>query len=365
MQVDTQIPTASSRPDDGRPRDWAEEEPGLGAMRKELYRLGKRAARRPVLTLGLAFALTAGAVHLRTRKPPTYEATIIMAITEGGHDITQKNAPRPPAQLKAYMSDVALSSSRLEQVMVDHDLYPSLRRLDMKKAIDAFREDIDIDVYNNYFLLERSPNDPPRSARVAVTFVAGRQHIAQDVVHALGALVVEEEAHSRQDATARAAASAADGVETLRADLLEQRAAVTRLELSFAHAKGDDALALEVELENRRRELRAAQDRLDKAGLEQLDLDLRARMEARDLGLRFEIAEETLDVSGLPLGRKKLAFLIVAVLAIALPLSAVFVGAFDTRIHDLEDVRRLGMVGVGHVPPFPGDHVGAMSDRRP
>jgi hypothetical protein len=42
---------------------------------------------------------------------------------------------------------------------------------------------------------------------------------------------------------------------------------------------------------------------------------------------------------------------------------SLFVGAFDSRIHDLDDVARLGIPVVGHVPRFPGDSVGSLRER--
>ena len=43
--------------------------------------------------------------------------------------------------------------------------------------------------------------------------------------------------------------------------------------------------------------------------------------------------------------------------------SAVFLGAFDTSVHDTDDVARLGLPVLGHVPGFPGDHVGSLGAR--
>jgi hypothetical protein len=343
--------------------DWIRREPGMRDVRKELYRLGKRAVRRPIATLSIAIVLTTAVVAVRARKQPRYEATLVLAITEGGEDITKKDAPRPPAQLKAYMSDVALSSARLTKVIEEQHLYPSLFRRDPKKAVESMREDLDVQVYNNYFLLERAPDDPPRSARIALSYAAGSQHVAQTVVHALGQLVVEEEATSRQEATARAARAAADGVEAARNELYDRRASMSRMELSLVHASPDDATTLRVQLAEEDNSMRAAQTRLDEATREENELELRARLEARDLGLRFQVAEEELEVTGLPLGKKKLALLILAVFTFALPLAAMFVGAFDARVRDLDDVRRLGLTGLGHVPSFKGDRVGALADR--
>ena len=43
--------------------------------------------------------------------------------------------------------------------------------------------------------------------------------------------------------------------------------------------------------------------------------------------------------------------------------SALFLGAFDSRVHDTDDVARLGLPVLGHVPGFPGDQVGSLRSR--
>ncbi|MGZ3429721.1 MAG: hypothetical protein ACXVCV_23885, partial [Polyangia bacterium] len=44
-------------------------------------------------------------------------------------------------------------------------------------------------------------------------------------------------------------------------------------------------------------------------------------------------------------------------------LCGIGVGSFDSRIYDLEDVRRLGMPTIGAVRHFDGDNAGALIAR--
>ena len=53
----------------------------------------------------------------------------------------------------------------------------------------------------------------------------------------------------------------------------------------------------------------------------------------------------------------------VAAFLIALPLCALGVAAFDPRVYDLDDVRRLGMATLGAIRGFPGDNAGALVAR--
>jgi capsular polysaccharide biosynthesis protein len=43
--------------------------------------------------------------------------------------------------------------------------------------------------------------------------------------------------------------------------------------------------------------------------------------------------------------------------------SALILGAFDSRVHDTDDLVRLGLPVLGHVPGFAGDHVGSLASR--
>ena len=50
-------------------------------------------------------------------------------------------------------------------------------------------------------------------------------------------------------------------------------------------------------------------------------------------------------------------------LCIFVPLCAIGFGTLDSRIHEREDVTRLGIPVVGHLPRFKGDRVGSLRDR--
>jgi hypothetical protein len=57
-------------------------------------------------------------------------------------------------------------------------------------------------------------------------------------------------------------------------------------------------------------------------------------------------------------------FLVTAVVGTgALLGSALLLGAFDSRVHEPDDVARLGLPVLGHLPGFAGDNVGSMRTR--
>ena len=58
-----------------------------------------------------------------------------------------------------------------------------------------------------------------------------------------------------------------------------------------------------------------------------------------------------------------LAMIIAVVGTSALIGAAMVLGAFDSRVHEIDDVSRLGLPVLGHLPGFAGDHVGSLEAR--
>jgi len=86
------------------------------------------------------------------------------------------------------------------------------------------------------------------------------------------------------------------------------------------------------------------------------------QLTAAGLGMRIDLVEERRpdrpEHSWLALA---LTLLVIGTGALAG--SALFLGAFDSRVHDTDDVARLGLPVLGHVPGFPGDRVGSLRSR--
>ena len=86
------------------------------------------------------------------------------------------------------------------------------------------------------------------------------------------------------------------------------------------------------------------------------------QMSAAGLDLRLEVVEERR-----PDRPEKSSFVLIMVIVVvgtgSLIGAALLVGAFDSRIHDTDDVERLGLPVLGHVPGFAGDSVGSLHAR--
>ncbi len=342
-----------------RSSDWIAREPGLRTALHELGRFRRRAFARPALTLAITTLLVAAVVVKRARQQPGATSTIVFRVTEGDLDLA--TAPRPNARLRSFVSDVAFSTSQLEEVARRHGLYKAELKRSAVDAAEAFREDIGIQVWRNYFLEGRAADDPARSARVAISFAARDPALAYEVVQDLGRVVVEANRSDRLAIAHEAAARADLAADAAREELSRRRAELTAKELS---ARARPSAAARLELQDLRRGLEATEARMLARGGRKAEIDLRVGLEERSLGVQFQLVDSG-RVERLQSGRAgALALLGVALFALLLPLVTIAVGAFDPRIYDGDDVRRLGLVMVGRVDGFSGDGRASLVERR-
>jgi hypothetical protein len=139
--------------------------------------------------------------------------------------------------------------------------------------------------------------------------------------------------------------------------------AIARLEIAIPDAKPDQAAVMKLELAGLRKSLEPAAERVRKADTKRGDLELALVLEMNDLGVRFDKIDDRVEVVSRKSTPKGLFMLGSVVFILALPFAIMFVGAFDSRVYDLDDVNRLGLRGLGHVPPYRGDHVGSLEAR--
>ena len=338
--------------------DWTDDEPGLRSAAVELGRMRRRAFARPLRTVGLALLVALAAAGVRARKHRVYRSRVVLRATEG--DLDAATAPRPNKRLRQYVLDVAFSNARLSQVIHDFELYPRERARDPSLALEAMRDDVDVEVWRNYFVEIRQLDDAGRSARVAVSYQHRDPQLALDVVRRLGALIVEQEEAERVKLADEAVHRVAAAVTATRDDLARRRATLFAKELALARAPAPLA---RVELDDLRKSVEPLETRLRELERERASLDLRAAMERHQLGLRFEIVDPG-QAARLGLSKPRELVLIGAlVFLLALPLAVLFVGAFDSRVWDADDVRRLGLAPLGELPRYRGDNVGSLDAR--
>jgi hypothetical protein len=343
------------------PRGWDAEERASGGVLDELRRLLLRAAARPWLTLALTLLATAAVVGYRARKQEVFESRIAFRVVEGDMDST--GGPSPNGRLREYVADVCFSTSRLLSIIRARGLYPGLTKRDPSLAVEEMRDDLNIEVWRNYFI-EGAADPEGREARVAISYQGRDPRQVYDVVRDLGALVSEAEESSRRD-EADSALSAADAeVADAKAVLEKAQADLVTKQLLRARARSTaetaqllvQAIDLEQGMPKLERQLEAAQKRRTR-------IYMRAQIERKQLGLRFEPTERGHVASAGISRRKLLAFVAVAMFFFSLPLAMIAVGAFDDRIYRTIDVQRLGLRPLGAMRPFIGDNVGALDVR--
>ena len=341
---------------------WDQDEPGLRDATHLLRRVVSRARRRPHWVLLLALFAAAVVILPRARRPASYQGRIVFRMDEGALTDPQVSA-RPPKAVRQYLARVALSNTRLAEIMERHDLSTTLRRIDMVAALESFREDLEIDVSRNYFLEDRAAG-PPRWARVAIVYAAGDPETAAAVVRDLGNAIVEEQGDERARAAEAARAQARHARETMGNELGERNAELARRERALEDAGAAERGTVLVQIENSRSVARALELRIKDLDGRLMRLELADDLEQAGVGLQFVRLEEGTVITRKRPPPAQLAVEAALLFLLALPFALLFVGAFDRRVYHAEDLSRLGLELAAVFPAFPGERVRAMRERR-
>ncbi len=346
--------------------DWFEaEQPLHRALYDVVDRLRRRAQQRWWLVLLVAVALIGAVVRKVALRPHLVRARVILAITEG--DLNAGFNPTPLDELHDYVANVLLSSDRLLKFFDERGLMKRERaRFGDAVAVEEFKDQITVGVWRNYFQYAWS-YDERRSARVAIAFTDADGHYAHEMARALARMVQDGENQRRFDAAKALADQARDAVEAARARLDQAARDQSAVAQALAQAQRDGDADQVVVLRARSAEFaREWQDAVAafKSVESRTDFDqLQAEVNAAGLALDIEIVDErrphvdtgsrvpTLITTGV------LAFLIIG------PICALVIGAFDRRVRDGDDVRRLALPLLGHVPGFAGDDHGSLRHR--
>jgi hypothetical protein len=345
----------------GRTRTWIDAERRETSIPDELARLRRRAIARPFRTLFVALAVAGSTVAVRAQKQRAQHARVVLRVTE--EDLDAATAPRLKHNLRDYVLTAAFTNARLIALMQKYDLYTRRLAADPAGALESIREDIEVEVYRNYFIEERTGDDPGRSARIAISFTAKDASVALEVARRLGDIVVEQETAERQQAAREALEDATKAVQAAEGDLLLMRETLTRKEVELVLATGTRAAALRIEAEALIKQREELDTRLRQAEQAKVALALRADIEGGRLGLKFEVVDAGQTQRSRFSYRVELAATGIFAFFLILPLAIIAVGAFDSRVYDVDDVRRLGIVALGHIPSFRGDAVGSLRAR--
>ena len=345
---------------------WYESEPSTRkGLIQELQRIAQRTRARPWRVLLLAAALTGLIGFKVASKKPLVEAEVILALTEGKLAQKDKEASVTIEQLRDYVNTVLISDDKLVQMIEKQDLFPIRKTMGNQFAIAELREQIEITVWKNSFVYydEDLPN-AEHSARIGLTVMDTNPDRAIAISRGLASIAIESNAEHQRELTSILAKDIAQMREGLAARLAVLGDEHAKRANDLLNAKRDNhpgaAAGLTVVLS----EIEHDQKKLE--------LELATIARSRD-AVADRIAEAGLDVSLTvveehhPDRTDHGPFVLIMVLVVvgigALLGSALVFGAFDSRLHDLDDLTRLGVPVLGHVPGFPGDHVGSLQTR--
>ena len=350
-----------SERDDG----WFEaEQPMRHALVAELQRLKRRARKRWILVLTIAVALTTAVLYKRSKKVKMHRARVVLAVTEGS--LASGHIPMPILELRDYVASILITNQEIEKIIEEHDLFALRHTHGMAFAVSSFRDMFDVAVHRNYFLYEYNI-DAPRSARIVIVFNHSDPDFAWRMARRLATIVIEGEQARRVALAEQLARDAEAAIAHVRARGLELERALgaKALELTAAEDAGDRrrAGALRVEVIDLDAKLHQENELLigltQQANADEMGLAI----DRAGLGMSFVVAEEKRPFDE-PGARLYLQVIVgVFVFCVMLPVVSIFVGAFDSRIHDREDAERIGVPVLGHLPSFPGDQVGSLRAR--
>jgi hypothetical protein len=306
---------------------WIDDEPGVRATLRQAARLLRGGLRRPVATVAISLLLVSTFVGKLALAPHIYSPKLVLRVVEMESDPLSASGPRH--DMDGYVREVVWTDDVLLDLINRHNLYGGLIH-DPRVALESFRRDIEVSVYQNYFLQERSSSDPPRSARIVVRFRSADPEQAVAVTRALGELIVDRELAGRLDQVVREK-------ESIDADLVRARHAHSVLREDVALKRSEMASAptanprLQVELIS----ILGSLESLDKRmrALERRDalLSLGVSLERQRLGLRFTVVDDGALALGNALPRARLAGIGLAALLLTLPLSGLAIGAVVMR----------------------------------
>jgi hypothetical protein len=271
----------------------------------------------------MAAALAGAVVWTKYSYAPEY----VLRVVEADRDPTMM--PRPRRELAEYVRKAVLTSEPLLDVMSRHGLYASLARKNPRAALESFREDIDVEVSQNFFVEERAIGAAPRSARLIISYHNADPEVAVSVTRELGELVVQREQAMRKDEATRAAALAKAQVDEARQALALRRSAVAsmRAELDRGGAVAPELRIAFIGLLGSLPALELSQDERERRAA---SMALGAALEQRGIGMVFEVVND----ASLPTdtGATKRRVLVAGTAFVfGLPLLAIAVGAFAPR----------------------------------
>jgi hypothetical protein len=305
--------------------DWFDEEPRASTAVAQAGRLLLAGLERKMglLIVGLLYAAALAGAVLWTKY--SYAPEYVLRVVEADTDPTVM--PRPRRQLAEYVRTAVFTSDALLDVMNRHGLYASLARKNPRAALGSFREDIDIEVRQNYFIEERPIGAAPRSVRLIVRYHDADPEVAVSVTRELGELLARRQQATRKNEATRAADLAREQVDEARQALALRRSEVAAMRAELDHDGSEAAPERRIAYIGRLGSLPALELQQDERERREASLALGAAIEQRGVGMVFEVVDDaSLPTDTVAAGKRSLVACMAFV--VGLPLLAIAMGAF-------------------------------------
>lgn len=345
--------------------DWYEREPPMRRqLVAELQRIARRTRTHWLRVVVLAAVLSGAVYYKLSHKVVFHDAQVVLALSDESMS-NQRHRSIPVDELREYVMTVLMPSKELQALIEKRNLTPLRKVQGMDLAIQNLFEQTDIQIWKNSFVnIDEADADQQRSARIGITVTDADPERAMGIAHDLAEIVKRTSDKQRQDIANAIAEDTRIIREGLEARQLETSnlIATKLVALATAEKLGQQGIAgaLESDVANLYKEQRGIAGRL--ANVVGSKESIADRISAAGLDMTVEIVEEN------PPERSEnrgfvMVLAMVVVSAGMLFASALVLGAFDSRVHDTDDVERLSLPVLGHVPGFPGDHVGSLAAR--
>ena len=344
--------------------EWFEsEESPRHAMIAEVQRIQRRTRARFLPVLVVATLITTGVTYRLSTAKANVEAEVVLSLSEGS--LSGKHSGIPVDELREYVSNTLLPDAKLLELIEHHNLYPQRVRFGNQFAIDSLREQLEIQIWKNTFVYyDEDAENAEHSAHIGLTVTDTDSDRAFELARALASIVIESTQAQRQLLSKNLAQEIAAVRKRLteRVDRLDHEVSQKQVALDDARKAHKQSLAqsIELELAEVQYERRAGSKSLKEIASSRDAIA--EQISTAGLDMTVQVVEEHRPEHSEHHGF--VTVLIAAVLAIGSLLgSALVLGAFDSRVHDLDDVERLGLPVLGHLPGFPGDEVGSLATR--
>ena len=340
----------------------SEESTRLG-MIAELQRIVRRTRVRPIPVILMAALITSAIVYRVATKKVLHEAEVVLSLQQGA--LATKQTSIPVDQLREYVTSVLIPDGKLVELIERRNLYRLRKKLGNDFAVEQIREQLEVKIWKNSFLYyDEEDEDTLKSARIGVIITDEDPDLAFGLARDIAGIVIATAAQQRQDLADKASHSIAQGRSELGRRLDELTTLVSQKQAAFAtaRAQGKASLAegLKLEIAGLAHDVKAVEAKLDQFATSNEGLADRIAKAGLDMSLTI-VEEQHPEVT--QHSSFVLIMLAVVIGTFGLLGSALVLGAFDPRVHDADDVARLGLPVLGHVPGFPGDNVGSLSAR--